>query len=111
MPVKVVDASAVAALVFGEPEASEVAARLRGATLAAPALLAFEVASVCLKKLKRHPEQRESLLAAFGLFKRVIDAQFCLLRHLDGLLKFHMMLHNFEARAIFSLRAICRRSL
>ncbi len=69
MPVKVVDASAVAAIVFGEPKASEVAARLREATLAAPALLPFEVASVCLKKARRHPEQRELLFAAFRLFR------------------------------------------
>jgi predicted nucleic acid-binding protein len=75
MPVKVVDASAIAALMFGEPEASEAAARLRGATLAAPALLPFEVASVCLKKLTRHPEQRELLFAAFRLFKRLEIAQ------------------------------------
>jgi predicted nucleic acid-binding protein len=75
MPVKVVDASAVAALVFGEPEGSEAAARLRGTTLAAPALLPFEVASVCLKKLSRHPEQRELLVAALRLFKHLEIAQ------------------------------------
>ncbi len=71
MPVKVVDASAVAALLFGEPEAEEVAARLRGCELVAPALLPFEIASVRLKKLKRHPEQREALLAAHRLFARL----------------------------------------
>jgi predicted nucleic acid-binding protein len=75
MPVKVMDASAIAALVFGEPEGSEAAARLRGTTLAAPALLPFEVASVCLKKLTRHPEQRELLFAALRLFKRLEIAQ------------------------------------
>ena len=75
MPVKVVDASAIAALMFGEPEAREAAARLRGATLAAPALLPFEIASVCLKKLIRHPEQRELLLAASRLFNRLEIAQ------------------------------------
>jgi predicted nucleic acid-binding protein len=76
MPVKIVDASAIAALVFGEPEASGVAARLQAATLAAPALLPFEVASVYLKKLARHPEQRESLFAAFRLYKRLEIAQY-----------------------------------
>jgi uncharacterized protein with PIN domain len=39
MPVKVVDASAVAALLFGEPDGVEVATRLNGATLVAAALL------------------------------------------------------------------------
>jgi predicted nucleic acid-binding protein len=75
MPVKVVDASAIAALMFGEPEAGEAATRLRGATLAAPALLPFEIASVCVKKLACHPEQRELLLAASRLFKRLEIAQ------------------------------------
>jgi predicted nucleic acid-binding protein len=76
MPVKVVDASAIAALVFGEPEAAEVAARMRGSKLAAPALLSFEIASVCLKKLRCHPEQREALLAAHRLFARLDITQF-----------------------------------
>jgi predicted nucleic acid-binding protein len=75
MPVKVVDASAIAALMFGEPDARDAPARLRGASLAAPALLPFEIASVCLKKLMRHPEQRELLLAASRLFNRLEIAQ------------------------------------
>jgi uncharacterized protein with PIN domain len=66
MAVKVVDASALAALLFGEPEAEAVAARLDGARLVAPSLLGFELANVCLIKTRRHPEQREALTAAFG---------------------------------------------
>jgi predicted nucleic acid-binding protein len=65
MAVKVVDASAIGALAFGEPAAEQVAATLSGATLAAPALLAFEIANIAVKKLRRHPEQRAVLLAAF----------------------------------------------
>ena len=75
MSVKVVDASAVAALLFGEPEAAAVADRLRGFELAAPTLLPFEIASVCLKKLKRHPEQEQALLAGHRLFARMNLAQ------------------------------------
>jgi predicted nucleic acid-binding protein len=67
MAVKVIDASALAALLFGEPEAERVVARLRGGRLVAPALLLFEVASVCLKKIKRHPEMRGRLLEAYAL--------------------------------------------
>lgn len=65
MPVKVVDTSAVAAVLFGEPGAAGVARRLAGVQLVAPALLGFELANVCLTKLRRHPEQRESFLRAF----------------------------------------------
>ena len=71
MPVKVVDASALAALLFGEPEAETAATKLESSTLAAPALLPFEMASVCVKKLRRHPEQREAILTAYALMDRL----------------------------------------
>lgn len=67
MDVKVVDASALAALLFGEPEAEAVAGRLDGARLVAPALLAFELANVCLIKSRRYPAQQIALKAAFRL--------------------------------------------
>ncbi len=69
--VKVVDASALAALLFGEPEAEAIASRLDNARLLAPALLAFELANVCLIKARRHPEQRPALIAAFRLRGRL----------------------------------------
>jgi predicted nucleic acid-binding protein len=71
MAVKVVDASALAALLFDEPEAQDVAGRLEDGNLVAPALLSFEIASVCLKKLRNNPQQREALLAAFALYARM----------------------------------------
>ena len=69
--VKVVDASALAALLFGEKEAEAVAASLEGARLTAPALLGFELANVCLTKMRRHPAQRDALRAAFRLADRL----------------------------------------
>lgn len=71
MPARVVDASALGALLFGEPDGAAVAKRLRGARLIAPALLPFEVANVCLKKMRRHPEQRDALMVAFGMLDRM----------------------------------------
>ncbi len=71
MPVKVIDASALAAVLFGEPAAVEVASHIRGFSLACPALLLFEIASVCLRKIRRHPDLRSSLLAGFELFGRM----------------------------------------
>lgn len=70
-PVTVVDASAIAALLFGEPKADEVAERLEGRALVAPALLHFELASVCLKKLVGSPELRDQILQAFDLLGRL----------------------------------------
>jgi len=71
MPTKVIDASALAALLFGEPDADEVADRIRGSTLVCPDLLPFETANVCLKKIRRYPQQRSSLLAAYALLYRM----------------------------------------
>jgi predicted nucleic acid-binding protein len=68
---KVVDASAVAAILFGEPGGEAAARRLEGARLVAPGLLGFELASVCVTKCRRHPHQREPLLAAFALRRRL----------------------------------------
>lgn len=71
MSLKVVDASAAAALLFGEPKAEAVAVRLEGADLRAPTLLPFEVASVAWKKIRGHPRSRAAILAAFDLLPRL----------------------------------------
>lgn len=71
MVVKVVDASAAVAVLFGEPQADMVAARLAGCELVAPALFAFELGNVCLVKCRRDPSQADSLRAAFALASRL----------------------------------------
>jgi predicted nucleic acid-binding protein len=71
MAIKVVDASALAALLFGEPEAEAIADQLGDARLVAPGLLAFELANVCLVKARRHPDQQPALIAAFRLGGRL----------------------------------------
>lgn len=66
MPATVIDASALAAVAFDEPAAEEVASRLdRSDRVVAPALLWFELANTCWKKINRHPEQREWFLERF----------------------------------------------
>ncbi len=71
MRVKVVDASALGALLFGEPKAEEVARALGDAPLAAPALLWFEAASICLKKVNAHENKTEDLLSAFNMMDQL----------------------------------------
>ena len=71
MPVKVVDASALGAIAFGEPEAEAIAKSLSGSLLVAPLLLWFELSSICLKKIRKQPEQKEQLLEAFQLAQRL----------------------------------------
>ena len=39
--------------------------------MAAPTLLDYELANVCLTKIRRQPGQREALRAAFGLAHRL----------------------------------------
>lgn len=55
--IAVVDASALAALVFLEPNASLARDRLVNRQLVAPRLLAYELMSAASKKLRKHPDQ------------------------------------------------------
>src|ERR1700744_4835095 len=71
MVVKVVDASALAAVLFGEPEGAGIAATLDNVSLVAPALIGFELGNVCIKKLRRHPEIRDAVLSALDLYSRM----------------------------------------
>ena len=64
---KVIDASAVVALLFNELTREEIVPRLREATLRAPSLIGFEVANACLKKIRAAPAEREAVLEAFSL--------------------------------------------
>ena len=61
MPAKVVDASVLGALIFGEPRAEEADTLLRGADLHAPSLLAYELAHIAQKKSQRYPAQQEAI--------------------------------------------------
>ncbi|MFH1765475.1 MAG: type II toxin-antitoxin system VapC family toxin [Gemmatimonadota bacterium] len=67
----VVDASALAALLFGEPAGPEIAERLDGRALLAPSLLRYELASVCLKKTCEVPGKGKELLMSLGLLSRL----------------------------------------
>ena len=63
----VVDASALGAVLFDEPEAEPVLATA-GDALIAPSLLVHELASICTTKLVRRPAEAYALLARFKLF-------------------------------------------
>ena len=79
MAVLVVDASAIASVLFGEPAAERIVPRLRGAELVAPWLLSFELANICLKKGRKRPEQHVALAQAlrmrgrFGIKEAGVD--------------------------------------
>ena len=63
----VVDASALAAITFGEPSGEAVAGRLEGATVFAPALLKYELANIAWKKAKRDSSNAPGILKALTL--------------------------------------------
>ena len=71
---KVIDASAIAAIIFQEDAFEDVYETLKGATLVAPELLPFEIANVCVKKIKRHG-LATNIEAALKLFQR-FDIQY-----------------------------------
>jgi len=71
MSVRVVDASALGALVFGEPKAEKISGALSDEPMVAPSLIWFELASICLKKIKAHPSQKTLILEAFDIARRL----------------------------------------
>ena len=66
---KVVDASAVAAIIYREPTSLDVRASLRGMSLLAPDLIGYELANACVKKIRAAPIERSDLLIAFQSYK------------------------------------------
>ena len=71
MPGKVADASVLAAVAFGEPQAAAAVALIGDGDLCEPILLGYELASLARKQISDHPEQRDGLmrglLAVLGL--------------------------------------------
>jgi len=70
MAVSVVDASALSAVVFGEPDADRVVDQLAGNALVAPSLLVYELGNTCWKKCRRHPQSVANIRKAFASLSR-----------------------------------------
>jgi predicted nucleic acid-binding protein len=63
----VVDASAIAAILFEEPAAVAIRDRIEGETLLAPDLLATEIANACVTRQRRFPNE-QSAVATYAVF-------------------------------------------
>src|SRR3954451_16595627 len=61
----VVDASAIGAMLFGEPDGKWVHGMISGPTLMVPALFHFEIGNICWTKQRRHPGEANALLDAW----------------------------------------------
>lgn len=64
----VVDASAIGALFFREPEAELLERKLVNRTWVTPALLDYEMGSIYLKKLKAYPQLRRELEECYQIY-------------------------------------------
>lgn len=67
-PVCIVDTSAIAAIAWGEPEGAAVAEAIKGMRLLASPMITWEMANLLLTKLRRHPDQAETLRLAYDWF-------------------------------------------
>ena len=72
----IVDASAIVALIFNEPEGERTTALIKGHELATSAIFRFELANVCLMKSRRQPLQRGAIMQAHGLLHRLEIAEY-----------------------------------
>jgi predicted nucleic acid-binding protein len=63
----VVDASALAAIVFQEPGFAQIVTKLEGKTVYAPYLLPFELANIAWKKARRHPSKATAIFGALTI--------------------------------------------
>lgn len=70
MPDTVIDASAIAAVLFDEPEAAPIVASITG-KLIAPTLLRYELASACTTKMIRQPARAAEIHARYKLLDRL----------------------------------------
>jgi predicted nucleic acid-binding protein len=61
MPGKVIDASALAAAAFEEPEGDRIGQLLEDSELSAPTLLLYEINNVASQKIRRFPEKQATL--------------------------------------------------
>jgi predicted nucleic acid-binding protein len=106
MPVLVVDASALGALVFGEPSGEKVAELLSGGRIIAPSLVWFEVASVCLKKIRAHPNKKALIIEAFNNARR-LDIEIVQVDHLEAIeLALDMGITTYDASYLWLAREV-----
>jgi len=106
MPVKVVDASVLGALIFGEPRAEEALSLLKGAELYAPPLLAYELTSLARKKALKYPELREKIFAALKI-GLALDIHWAEVDHVEVLrLSLETGLTTCDASYLFLARSL-----
>ena len=106
MPAKVLDASVLGALIFGEPRAKEALSLLEGAELYAPPLLAYEFTSVARKKALKYPQLRERISEALEIGLS-LDINWTEVDHLEVLrLALETGLTTYDASYLYLARSL-----
>ena len=106
MPAKVLDASVLGALIFGEPRAKEALSLLEGAELYAPPLLAHELTSVARKKALKYPQLRERISEALEIGLS-LDINWTEVDHLEVLrLALETGLTTYDASYLYLARSL-----
>ena len=106
MPAKVLDASVLGALIFGEPRAKEALSLLEGAELYAPPLLAYELTSVARKKALKYPQLRERISEALEIGLS-LDINWTEVDHLEVLrLALETGLTTYDASYLYLARSL-----
>ena len=106
MPTKVLDASVLGALIFGEPRAKEALSLLEGAELYAPPLLAYELTSVARKKALKYPQLRERISEALEIGLS-LDINWTEVDHLEVLrLALETGLTTYDASYLYLARSL-----
>ena len=106
MPAKVLDASVLGALIFGEPRAKEALSLLEGAELYAPPLLAYELTSVARKKALKYPQLRERISEALEIGLS-LDINWTEVDHLEVLrLALERGLTTYDASYLYLARSL-----
>jgi predicted nucleic acid-binding protein len=68
LPTVVVDASAIGAILFAEPDGEQILRAIAGFDLTAPALIRHEIISTAIKKHRARPEDRMACLDGLRRF-------------------------------------------
>ncbi|MFB6357297.1 MAG: type II toxin-antitoxin system VapC family toxin [bacterium] len=76
MNTKIVDASVMAAWLFGEPRRDEAFEMMDESRLFAPELLTYELSNVALIKTLQNPEQEENIRSNFDQLFHLEELQF-----------------------------------
>lgn len=115
----IVDASAIGAVLFEEPEGDEILAYIKDDTLVAPELIDYELSNIALMKIRRGLESDAAMIAMLGGLKMldlrrmtVPASEVLMLARTSGLSAYDAaylwLAHSLDAELVTLDRALAR---